>query len=150
MLISLSKLYINLCCGRNYCSTQCDVSQALIVTKISYNMTSPSTETFYCFIKHIFYNCHNFTVFYFFRNHWFALVITITIFSVNSLSVQVHDMEFAPSLDMIISETLPALQKVFALNWCFTIIILNMVICLPITSARFLSEVLRIVTKIVQ
>ena len=26
--------------------------------------------------------------------------------------IQVHDMEFAPSLDMIISETLPALQKV--------------------------------------
>ena len=25
---------------------------------------------------------------------------------------QVHDMEFAPSLDIIINETLPALQKV--------------------------------------
>ena len=26
--------------------------------------------------------------------------------------IQVHDMEFAPSLDIIINETLPALQKV--------------------------------------
>ena len=26
--------------------------------------------------------------------------------------IQVHDMEFAPSLDIVINETLPALQKV--------------------------------------
>ena len=30
--------------------------------------------------------------------------------------IQVHDMEFAPSLDMIINETLPALQKVRMLS----------------------------------
>lgn len=36
---------------------------------------------------------------------YFILCVHETIF-------QVHDMEFAPSLDMIINETLPALQKV--------------------------------------
>ena len=32
--------------------------------------------------------------------------------------IQVHDMEFAPSLDIIINETLPALQKVLFLFIC--------------------------------
>lgn len=32
--------------------------------------------------------------------------------------IQVHDMEFAPSLDMIINETLPALQKVSYQKYC--------------------------------
>ena len=27
--------------------------------------------------------------------------------------IQIHDMEFAPSMDIILHETLPALQKVF-------------------------------------
>lgn len=29
--------------------------------------------------------------------------------------IQIHDMEFAPSIEMIINETLPALQKVCAI-----------------------------------
>ena len=39
-------------------------------------------------------------------------LILIAIFFNNNYCQQVHDMEFAPSLDIIINETLPALQKV--------------------------------------